>query len=131
MPRESLTELANRHASDKGTKGPSQTWPVHNYTDVYEAYLHEFRDKEVSLLEIGLGVSGKQWHSAIVHGRNTGGASLKMWYDYFPKARIYGLDVNPCPELDNDRIKTFVGHQGKTDDLIVCPGISPVLLVFN
>ena len=117
MLQDSLTELANRHASDKGTIGPSPRWPVHNYADVYEAYLQELRDRELTLLEIGLGVTGNNWHSAIVHGRNTGGASLKMWYDYFPKARIMGMDVNACPELNNERITTYVGHQGRTDDL--------------
>ena len=74
MRPESLTELANRHASDKGTIGPSSSWPVHNYADVYEAYLNSLRDSTLTLLEIGLGVTGNRWHAAIVHGRNTGGA---------------------------------------------------------
>ncbi len=117
MRSESLTELANRHASDKGTLGPSPSWPVHNYSDVYEAYLHGLREEVLSILEIGLGVTGDHWHSAIVHGRNTGGASLKMWFDYFPKAQIFGIDVNECPELENDRIRTFVAHQGRAEDL--------------
>jgi len=113
----SLTDLANFHASDKGTIGPSKRWPVHNYTDVYDAYLHPLRGNKLTLLEIGLGVTGNNWHSAIVHGRNSGGASLKMWYDYFPHATIFGLDINACSFLDNDRIKTFVGHQGRISDL--------------
>ena len=113
----SLTDLANHHASDKGTIGPSKRWPVHNYTDVYDAYLHPLRQKEITMLEIGLGVTGNNWHSAIVHGRNTGGASLKMWYDYFPHATIFGMDINACSYLDNERIKTFVGHQGQRSDL--------------
>lgn len=113
----SLTDLANCHASDKGTIGPSKEWPVHNYTDVYDAYLHPLRGQKLTMLEIGLGVTGKNWHSAIVHGRNSGGASLKMWHDYFPHAKIFGLDINACSYLDNERIKTFVGHQGHIDDL--------------
>ena len=113
----SLTDLANCHASDKGTIGPSKEWPVHNYTDVYDAYLHPLRGEKLTMLEIGLGVTGKNWHSAIVHGRNSGGASLKMWHDYFPHAKIFGLDINACSYLDNERIKTFVGHQGHIDDL--------------
>lgn len=113
----SLTDLANYHASDKGTIGPSKRWPVHNYTDVYDAYLHPLRGKELTMLEIGLGVTGNNWHSAIVHGRNSGGASLKMWYDYFPHATIFGLDINACSFLDNDRITTFMGHQGQSADL--------------
>lgn len=38
MPLTSLTELANHHGSDKGTLGPTDGWPGHNYTDVYEFY---------------------------------------------------------------------------------------------
>jgi hypothetical protein len=90
----SLTELSNRFGSDKGTVGP---WPGvagHNYTPVYEAYLGGHRDRAFSLVEIGLGVKGDRWDAKIVQGRNTGGASLKMWREYFPRARIYGLDVN-------------------------------------
>jgi hypothetical protein len=113
----SLTELANEHGSDKGTEGPSAEWGAHNYTDVYEAYLAALREQPIALLEIGLGVTGKRWRSKIVHGRNTGGASLKMWRDYFPRARIYGIDVNDCSYLDDERVTTFVADQGDLDEL--------------
>ncbi|MGB5705459.1 MAG: hypothetical protein WBM41_01400, partial [Arenicellales bacterium] len=114
---QSLTELANLYATDKGTIGPSTEWGAHNYTDIYEGYLYRYRQSLIHFLEIGLGVTGDQWESHIVHGRNTGGASLRMWYDYFHNAKIFGMDVNPCSYLDNDRIKTFVADQGKIEDL--------------
>jgi len=117
MTHPSLTELANAYGSDKGTTGPAPGWDGHNYTDVYEAYLQRFRMSPLRILEIGLGVTGGRWDARIVRGRNTGGASLKMWYDYFPKALIYGIDVNACSHLDNDRITTFVADQGNLDDL--------------
>jgi hypothetical protein len=117
MTPRSLTELANEHGSDKGTVGPSAEWGAHNYTDVYEAYLEPLRSLPISLLEIGLGVTGERWQSRIVHGRNTGGASLKMWRDYFPQARIHGIDVNDCSFLDDERVSTFVADQGNVDDL--------------
>jgi len=118
QPR-SLTEIANHHATDKGTQGPSATWRAHNYTDIYEAYIEGSRQRlgAIALLEIGLGVTGAGWAASIVHGRNTGGASMKMWHDYFPHASIYGIDINPCPYLDNDRVKTFVADQGNVKDL--------------
>ena len=53
----------------------------------------------------------------IVHGQNSGGASMKMWHDYFPNSRIFGIDVNACSYLDNDRIRTFVADQGNVHDL--------------
>lgn len=116
MPK-SLTELANFYGTDKGTIGPSTTWTAHNYTDVYEAYLERYKSRPINLLEIGLGVTGERWDARIVHGRNTGGASLRMWYDYFPNAQIYGIDVNRCTYLDNDRCKTYVVNQGSIDEL--------------
>ncbi|MFZ2197319.1 MAG: hypothetical protein WAV13_06290 [Thermodesulfovibrionales bacterium] len=117
MFSKSLTELANLYGTDKGTTGPSSRWGAHNYTDIYEAYLGNYRQSPVVLLEIGLGVTGDRWNSPIVHGRNTGGASLKMWHDYFPKAKIYGIDINECLYLENSRTRTFVADQGRVEDL--------------
>jgi hypothetical protein len=113
----SLTELANRFGSDKGTEGPGPGFSGHNYTPVYEAYLGDHRDRAFALVEIGLGVKGDRWEAKIVQGRNTGGASVKMWREYFPHARIYGLDVNECAYLDDERTRTFVADQGSVDDL--------------
>lgn len=113
----SLTEIANVYGTDKGTVGPSRRWSAHNYTDIYEAYLERYRRAAITILEIGLGVVGDKWDARIVHGHNIGGASLKMWYDYFPNGSIYGIDINPCLYLDNDRIKTFTADQGNVHDL--------------
>lgn len=115
----SLTELANKHGSDKGTEGPSRYWPAHNYTDVYEAYLGGLRQEPIRVLEVGLGIPGDQWEAQVAHGRNAiGGASMKMWYDYFPKATIFGADIHDASFLDNDRITTFMVDQGKADTLV-------------
>src|SRR5262249_6120154 len=82
-----------------------------------EAYLGPLRYSPISLLEIGLGVLGDRWNARIVQGRNTGGASIKMWHDFFPKAKVFGIDINPCPYLDNDRLKTFVADQSSVPEL--------------
>jgi hypothetical protein len=114
----SLTELANRLGSDKGTVGPRPNWPVHNYTDVYEAYLWPRRYEPIRILEIGLGVTGERWRADIAVGRNRGGgASLKMWHCFLPKAQIVGIDINPATHLDNDRISTQVVDQGDRSQL--------------
>ena len=57
----SLTELANQYGTDKGTVGPVRTWSAHNYTDIYEAYLERYRLSTLTILEIGLGVTGDRW----------------------------------------------------------------------
>jgi hypothetical protein len=109
----SLTAIANKYGTDKGTEGPVDTWSGHNYTDIYEAYLGPLRHQELRILEIGLGVKGSCWDAQIAQGKNLdGGASIKMWAEYFPLARIFGIDVNPALHLDTDRITTFVADQG-------------------
>lgn len=113
MGQRSLTEIANSHGTDKGTVGPSRHWRAHNYTDVYDAYLSPLRDREITLLEIGLGVTGAAWEAKIAHGRNVaGGASMRTWSEYFPHGRILGIDINPAAFLDSDRITTYVVDQG-------------------
>lgn len=113
-----LADIADRHACDKGRHGPSPRWPGTNYADIYQAYLHHRREEPISLLEIGLGVTGPNWRADVVHGRNTtGGASMKMWADYLPIAKITGADINPASFLDSDRIKTFVVDQGSRESL--------------
>lgn len=114
----SLTELANQYGTDKGTVGPVRTWGAHNYTDIYEAYLERYRLSALTILEIGLGVTGDRWKAQIATGRNAaGGASLRMWYDYFPNAMIYGIDINDGSYLNNDRINVFIADQGRVEDL--------------
>ncbi len=116
--RPTLHDIAEKHACDKGRHGPSSRWPGTNYADIYQAYLHRRRDEPLSLLEIGLGVTGPNWRANVVQGENTtGGASMKMWADYLPNAKITGLDINPASFLNNDQITTYQGNQGSRDDL--------------
>jgi hypothetical protein len=88
-----LDALALRHGVDKSSK-------VHGYTRAYERHLAAWRQRPLALLEIGIG----------------GGASLRMWRDYFPQATIYGLDVKDC-RLDPSRVRTFQGRQADEDVL--------------
>lgn len=112
-----LDVIANEEGSDKGTVAP-KGFPAHNYTDVYAAYMAPLRDEPITLLEVGLGVDGPNWHAQIAQGRNAqGGASLRMWYRYLPRARLFGLDINPAGFLDNDRIRTGVVDQGDPDQI--------------
>jgi len=68
----------------------------HNYGELYEAHLKELRDQPFNLLEIGV----------------KGGGSLLAWEDYFPKARIFGIDVNPkCAHRVTARSRIFIGNQ--------------------
>jgi 23S rRNA U2552 (ribose-2'-O)-methylase RlmE/FtsJ len=68
-----------------------------HFFDVYDRHFSRFRNKEITILEIGVSQGG----------------SLQMWKDYFgPKAKIYGIDVNPqCKGLEEVNIKIFIGSQ--------------------
>lgn len=68
-----------------------------HYFDVYDRHFSRFRNKDITILEIGVSQGG----------------SLQMWKNYFgPKAKIYGVDVNPhCKTLEEENIKIFIGSQ--------------------
>jgi hypothetical protein len=84
-----LDQLAIKHGTDKGTTD-------HSYTSRYEIYLEQYRDVEFNLLEIGV----------------YNGSSIKMWKEYFPKANIVALDIDPkCKQYEEDRITIHVGDQ--------------------
>lgn len=114
---ESLTAIANGHGTDKGTAGPTPAWRCHDYASVYEAYLWPLRNEAVTLLEIGIGVPGPDWDAQIARGRNRGGASLRMWEQWLPKARILGADIHSAAYLDSDRVTTFIADQGDPESL--------------
>ncbi len=84
-----LDELAIKYATDKSSRD-------HQYTSRYSVYLEQYRDVEFNLLEIGV----------------FDGASVKMWKEYFPKATIVALDIDPrCKQYEEDRIHIHIGDQ--------------------
>lgn len=73
---------------------------IHKWSDyffVYERYFNKYRNKPVTILEIG-----------VFHG-----GSLQMWKKYFGKdVTIYGIDINPeCKSLEEENIHIFIGSQ--------------------
>ena len=64
-----LDEIACRHGADKSSE-------QHGFTAVYERLFEPRRDEALTLLEIGV----------------FEGASLGMWREYFPSARIFAID---------------------------------------
>ncbi len=112
-----LSEIADSYHCDKGQIGPSPKFGANNYADIYQAYLYSRRLESLTLLEIGLGVSGENWDAKIVQGGNSdGGASIKMWQDYLPNSRIIGVDINPAKHLETAQIETHVVDQGDLDN---------------
>ncbi len=95
-----LKMLATIYRTDK--------WNIHWYAQYYEQIFRELRRKPISLLEIGVGGEANP---------EKGGNSLRMWRAYFPKARIYGIDIHDKTPHDERRIKTFRGSQADPDFL--------------
>src|SRR5437868_5521713 len=68
-----------------------------HYFEIYDRHFSPLRGKDVNILEIGVFQGG----------------SMAMWVDYFgPKAKIFGIDINPaCKQLESDNVKIFIGSQ--------------------
>jgi hypothetical protein len=71
----------------------------HNYTDIYPIFLEQFRDSEFNLFEIGI----------------EQGKSFELWKQYFPLAKIYGMDINTS--FIDKRGEVFQGDQSDINDL--------------
>lgn len=74
-----------------------------HYFEIYERHFAQFRGQDISILEFG-----------VLHG-----GSLQMWKQYFgPKARIYGVDINPrCLTLAEDNITILMADQDNRESL--------------
>lgn len=86
-----LTECAKKHGGDKG-------WGGSNFTPRYAHFLNPRRDENTvkNILEIGI----------------AGGASLRMWKEFFPNAQIHGIDLKKeCLKYEEDRIHIWLGDQ--------------------
>jgi hypothetical protein len=92
--RASLREIAIAAQTDK--EG------AHHYASAYERHLGHLRERPVTLLEIGIGG---------YEDPTQGGASLRMWKEYFPHGRIIGLDIHDKSALAEDRITIVRGSQ--------------------
>src|SRR6516162_9874530 len=99
-----LDILAIANCTDKNT--------VHRYTQHYARHLAPYRKKRVNLLEIGIGGYDDVLNS--FDNPALGGDSLRMWRTYFPKGRIFGIDVCDKSTHNERRIKTFQGSPADT-----------------
>jgi hypothetical protein len=77
-------------------------YSFHKYTNVYESLLNKKRLSAQSLLEIGV----------------AGGASLRTFRDFFPNAKIFGLDIYPESILSEPRIQVVIGNSSDTEPFL-------------
>lgn len=93
-----LTEIANKHNTDKGTVA----YEAHGYTEEYEKYIPD--KGEFILLEIGI------WH----------GDSLRMWNEYNSDMSAHGLDIDyNCLKWVDTYLHPFVHIGNATNSLFI------------
>lgn len=103
---ESLTELANKCGTDKGTRH----FESHNYCVIFENYVSKWRSRKVKMMEIGIA------------DPRFPGASVEMWKQYFSDLYFVGLDIVDCKNLEDKHreIFTFQGSQNNHHHLQNC-----------
>ena len=86
-----------------------------DYLRHYERLFEAYRGQPVHVVEIGV----------------FGGASLRMWKWFFPRARLTGIDIDPaCQAHADDRVRIEIGSQDDTDLLNrVCGGDPPSIVI--
>jgi len=89
----SLKELVDNSLTDKEKS--------HGYLDLYEKLLCNKKISAKNILEVGIGDFNLK-----------NGGSIKLWYDYFVNATIYGIDILSIDRVidelkNNDRIKLY------------------------
>lgn len=89
-----LNALAVLYGSDK--------FGEHNYTEIYNVILKPFKNKKVTIFEIGVGGYNNE---------NVGAASLKMWKSYFKNSKVVGLDIEDKRGFQESRISIYQGDQ--------------------
>jgi hypothetical protein len=90
-----LDELGLKYGTDKASLH-------HNYLNFYEGFVAPLRDQPLTLLEIGV----------------FQGASLRMWREYFPYAKVVGVDIMlSCKQFETDRIKIELADQSNLEHL--------------
>ena len=95
VQRLGLDAIGRKHGTDKASFH-------HNYLSFYETFFAPLRDKELTMLEIGV------W----------AGASLWTWEEYFPKARIIGVDIQQGSKfLERGRITIVQADQSNIEEL--------------
>jgi len=97
----SLLELVDNTRCDKNS--------VHSYLETYENLFSKFKYSAKNVLEIG-------------PLSNVNGGGIKLWYDYFENAVVYGLDKdnynNVWSELKSkQRIKLYTSYDAYDDKL--------------
>jgi hypothetical protein len=106
--------LARRHLDSEpdlcriAAQFKTDKWGTHRYAQHYQRHLEHLRHKPIRLLEIGVGGYSHP---------NRGGASLRMWKAFFPKALVVGVDLHDKSALAEPRIVIVRADQSDPEAL--------------
>jgi hypothetical protein len=110
-----LTELAEKYGSDKGTKRGATDG--HYYTQIYDELFAPYQRLKFPLFEIGV----REGHS------------LNMWKEFFPHAVVYGIDISTdCSKLVDERTHIEIINQNDQkglDMLFTRWAINPFIVI--
>ncbi|MDJ1184193.1 hypothetical protein [Roseofilum casamattae] len=112
----SLTELANKYKSDKGT----EYFDRHGYTLVYETLFSPLKSKPITFLEIGLCIGGPEFGEQFLNRIPTDMPSIRMWTEYFDNASLYGFDISDFSHLEYEfsNFKFVKGDLSSKQDIL-------------
>jgi hypothetical protein len=71
------------------------------YTLIYEMLFEHMRGSPLNLLEIGLEIGGPE-HDMPASRDVTNAPSVRMWWSYFPHAKIYGIDISDLSVFETE-----------------------------
>lgn len=97
-----LAGLFNMYGSDKDRNG---------YSHLYSIIFDHLKNNEMNVLEIGIGTMIPNVSSSMrgyMPDTYKPGASLRAWNDYFVNSKIYGADIQPDTQFEENNIKTFL-----------------------
>ena len=97
-----LAELMNHYGTDKDVNG---------YCQLYHTLFDGLRKEPLTILEVGIGTLIAEAPSSMLgyaarHYKP--GGSLRAWRDYFPNARVIGIDTQPDTQFSEERIETYL-----------------------
>jgi hypothetical protein len=111
--------LCDKYGSDKGeiaTFGHPYPWPSTTYADFYTLLFAGQRDSICNVFECGIGTNSPNLASSMGE-RGKPGASLRVWRDYFPNAKVVGADIDRDILFEDDRICTHYVDQRNPDSI--------------
>jgi hypothetical protein len=103
-----MCRIMTKYDSDKGN-----SW--HNYTGVYSHLFGMLRNREIRIFELGICRKDPQLLSSKGGDERCTGASLRAWRELFPRATVFGADIDRSVLFTEDRIQTYYCDQLDSD----------------